>query len=74
VRLSCGARAATREVGLAARVGVSAAYLGRAGIIGPRGGVRFFLFFSVLFYINSYFEFKSRLRFKSLICTNKDPT
>jgi hypothetical protein len=30
--------------------------------------------FSFLFYINSYFEFKSKLRFKSLICTNKDST
>jgi hypothetical protein len=46
---------------------------------GPSRGFSSFSFifpfiFCFLFYINSYFEFKSKLRFKSLICTNKDST
>jgi hypothetical protein len=30
--------------------------------------------FLFLFHLNSYFEFKSKLRFKTLICTNNYPT
>jgi hypothetical protein len=78
VRLSCGTRVARRKVGLAARVGVSAVYLGRAvaeemgqrrnSAQGARRSSPFFLVFSSLF--PNLVKFKCGFKFQIYLeCT-----